>query len=136
LRVFLDANILFSSSDNNSATFKLLKALSDFGQAVTNPHAWEEAYRNLLHKRPENLKGLQKLHKYVTISRAFNELSCKELPPQDIPILLGAVCSECTHLWTSDKKHFGKWYGRKLFNVKIVSSILLADELIRLGWRP
>jgi hypothetical protein len=65
-----------------------------------------------------------------------NILTPDERPEQDIPIIAGASASQCAYLWTSDKKHFGKWYGRKLHGVTVVSSIMLVDTLLEKGWKP
>jgi len=104
--------------------------------AITNHHAREEAYRNLLLKRPDQVSGLNELLKYFTVSNMFKNMVLHELPEQDIPIICGAVGSECTYLWTGDKRHFGKWYGKKLNGVAVVSSAMLADILIGMGWKP
>ena len=58
------------------------------------------------------------------------------LPDKDTPVLAGAAGAECTHLWTSDQRHFGRYYGTDLLGVRVVSSIGLADELLAAGWRP
>jgi predicted nucleic acid-binding protein len=131
VKVFLDANILFSAADPESATRRLLEAVAGLGAVVTSPHAWEEARRNLQQKRPAHLKGLKDLPRYVEITSAFAEAPAVGLPACDIPILSGAIGAECAHLWTSDKQHFGKFYGKSISGVRIVSSIALADELLK-----
>jgi uncharacterized protein len=134
MKVFLDANVLFSAADPESATRRLLEAVAGQGEAVTSPHAWEEARRNLQHKRPAHLEGLEDVGSRVKITGAFAKAPSVGLPDCDIPILSGAIGSECTHLWTSDKRHFGKLYGRSIGGVRVVSSIALADELLKHGW--
>jgi predicted nucleic acid-binding protein len=129
VKVFLDANILFSASDEASATRRLLHLLSRRGRCVTSPHTWEEARRNLERKRPHLLAGLEQLLHTVTISHAFSLPTDVALVEKDKPVLAGAIGSTCTHLWTSDRLHFGAWYGTTLHGVKIVSSVQLADEL-------
>ena len=129
MKVFLDANILFSASDEKSATRKLLDTLSHCGQPVTSPHAWEEARRNLDQKRPHLLPGLEGLRLVVTITHAFSLPPDVEVADKDKPILAGAIGAGCSHLWTSDRLHFGNLYGRTVHNVAIVSSIQLAEEL-------
>jgi len=136
MKVFLDANILFSASDPRSATRQLLDAVVDHGEAVTCVHAWEEARRNLEQKHPSRLPGFALLKKRVKISSAFALLPAVGLPDSDAPILSGSVGSGCTHLWTSDKRHFGMLYGRSICGVQVVSSIQLANELLERGWKP
>jgi predicted nucleic acid-binding protein len=133
VKVFLDANILFSASDEKSATRRLLDLLSRHGAVFTGPHAWEEARRNLERKRPHLLAGLDGLRGTVTITHAFT------LPPElpvaekDKPVLAGAIGASCTHLWTSDRLHFGGLYGKTVHGVAIVSSLQLADALAATG---
>lgn len=135
MKVFLDANILFSAADPKSATRRLLNTITQHGTAVTCPHAWEEARRNLALKRPQHLRGLDLLRARVEISLAFAEPADAGLPDCDVPILAGARASQCTHLWTSDRRHFGRYYGKVIGGVQMVSSVMLADEVVRRGWK-
>ena len=47
MRVFLDANILFSAAADDSPTRALLGIILRHAKAATNEHAWEEARRNV-----------------------------------------------------------------------------------------
>jgi uncharacterized protein len=131
VKVFLDANILFSASDPRSATRELLETVAVGHTVVTSAHAWEEARRNLERKRPHFLPGLESLGGRIEVSKAF------ELPhdqpdgvaEKDVPILAGAVGARCTHLWTSDRRHFGHLYGKSAQGIRVLSSIQLAEEL-------
>ena len=114
----------------------LLRAAAAAAELVTSPHAWEEAQRNLAAKRPQNVPQLSTLREMVLTAHGFQVVDCPKLPQHDQPIPAGAVGSRCTHLWTGDKKHFGAWFGTKLYGVTVVSSIMLADLLIEGGWRP
>jgi hypothetical protein len=136
VRIFLDANILFSAADDSSATRMLFDAARSSADLVTNPHAWGEASRNLVLKRPKFASGLRDLHRHLVMSHAFSPVEAAGLPEFDIPILAGAAGSGCSHLWTSDKRHFGKWYGKQLHGVAVVSSVLLADILMKKGRLP
>lgn len=136
MRIFLDANILFSASANGSATRLLFDAVLKYtNECLTNPHAFEEAKRNIEAKRPQQLSEFKKISKSISVSNAFYTDFTADLPQQDIPILAGAIGSQCTHLWTSDKNHFGALYGKTIHDVQIISSILLADILIDEGWK-
>ena len=135
MKVFLDANVLFSAADPASATRRLLQAVARHAEVITCPHAWEEARRNLVQKRPAHLDGLGQVGRLVTVSLAFCVPPDTALPACDVPILAGAIGAQCTHLWTSDRRHFGQYYGRDVAGVRVVSSLMLADEIIRLGWK-
>lgn len=130
MRVFLDANILFSASEASSATRNLLEMLVVGHELVTSPHAWEEARRNLERKRPHLLAGLDDLRRLVFISTKIAVLDRIDLVEKDQPILAAAVGARCTHLWTSDRLHFGSYYGRTVQGVEILSSTMLADLVL------
>jgi predicted nucleic acid-binding protein len=138
MRVFLDANILFSAADPRSATRRLLEALLKYAEAVTSPHAVEEAYRNLEVKRTQYVEDFKDLVKRLNITHAFADLRDFHinLSKEDIAVLGGAVGSRCTHFWTGDKRHFGKLYGKTVQGVVIINGIRLVDMLIKLGWKP
>ena len=131
MKVFLDANILFSASDAGSATRRLLEELALAHGLVTSAHAWEEARRNLERKRPHLLSGLEGIARLVEITRAFQMPGDLDgtLAEKDVPILAAALGARCTHLWTSDRKHFGSLYGKSMHGVVILSSIQVADQL-------
>jgi predicted nucleic acid-binding protein len=129
MKVFLDANILFSASDRRGATRALLDWLARGGEAVTSPHAWEEARRNLAAKRPHLLPGLLDLETRVATTHAFRPPCDSRMLVKDKPILAGAIGAGCTHLWTSDRTHFGALYGKNVAGVRIVSSVMLAEAI-------
>lgn len=129
MKVFPDANILFSASDTNSATHGLLDRVAGHGEVVTSPHAWEEARRNLEQKRPHLLPGLEEVRRRVMVTHAFTLLPDTAVADKDMPVLAGAVGAGCTHLWTSDRRHFGQLYGKTIHGVTITSSIQLAAAL-------
>ncbi|MFH1022494.1 MAG: PIN domain-containing protein [Planctomycetota bacterium] len=136
MKVFLDANILFSASDPASATRRLLDALTRHGEPVTSPHAWEEARTNLAHKRPRHLPHLADLRERIIFTHAFAPIQDATLPLHDAPILAAACGARCTHLWTGDRRHFGRYYGKTIGGVCVVSGLQLADTLVAAGWRP
>jgi len=131
MRIFLDANILFSGSLPNSRMGAFLDALFEEGECLTNNYAVEEARRNLAAKFPEGLKALERLtERCKLVSRLTTALEV-DLPPKDIPILGGAIAGRATHLLTGDERDFGKFWGRIIQGVKIVSPRMLAKELRR-----
>ena len=129
MKVFLDANILFSASDSESATRRLLDRLVRHAKPVSSPHAWEEARRNLELKRPHLLTGLESLRGSVAITHAFNLPPDLSMADKDKPVFAGAIGAGCTHFWTSDRRHFNSLYGKKIYGVLITSSIQLAEML-------
>jgi uncharacterized protein len=129
VRVFLDANVLFSAATPDSATRTLLNHVVGKAEAVTNEHAWEEARRNIELKRPHLAAELMALRSKIHFSSRLVFVRTARLPAKDHPILGGAIAAKCTHLWTGDKRHFGALYGDTIQGVRIVSGVMLADEL-------
>lgn len=128
MRIFLDANVLFSAADDQSATSELLKEAAARAELVTSAYLLEEARRNLQIKRPNLLGGLDRVMQSVQLSAGYANVS-SDLPEKDIPVICGAVGSRCTHIWTGDKQHFGRFFGKTLHGIKIVSAVGLLDEL-------
>ena len=131
MKVFLDANILFSASNTESATRRLLEALAANHVLVASTHIWEEARRNLERKRPHLLSGLAQLGRHVEITKAFAMPTERPewLAEKDVPVLAGAIGAGCTHLWTSDRRHFGHVYGQCIQGILVLSSIEIAEVL-------
>ncbi|MEI8122332.1 MAG: PIN domain-containing protein [bacterium] len=134
MRVFADANILFSAADPSSATRILLDVLFHHATVVVNEHVWDEARRNLAMKRSGLAGNLEKLKSRFQFSSQMEAVSSCPLPDDDQPVLGGAVAARCSHLWTGDKRHFGHLYGKTINGTLVVSATALADELIRKGW--
>jgi predicted nucleic acid-binding protein len=133
MRVFLDANILFSGAQPHSRMRAFLEVLFKHAECITNAYAVEEAHRNLEMKFPAALGHLDSLvGKCELIPALVADLKVK-LPLKDVPILGGAVAGNATHLLTGDQQDFGIYFGKTVQGVKIVSPKLLADELVRLG---
>jgi predicted nucleic acid-binding protein len=133
MKVFLDANILFSGSVSGSKIAKLIEIIKKHGECTTNSYAVEEARKNIELKKYGSIPGLESLLENVIIS---NELILKipiEIKPKDVPILGGAIAQKCTHLLTGDKKDFGFLFGKRVENVLVVSPRLLAEEMVAKG---
>jgi hypothetical protein len=134
MRVFADANVLFSAADPSSATRILLDALFTHASVVVNEHVWEEARRNIAMKRPGLTDSLEELKGRFLFSSKMAPVTNSHLPDDDQPVLGGAVAARCSHLWTGDKCHFGHLYGKTISGALVVSATVLADELTRKGW--
>src|SRR5580692_361979 len=118
MRVFLDANILFSAAQSHSRLRLFLDVLLDRADCLTNDYAIEEARRNLAAKFPDGVKGLDRLVKQCEIVRHLETNLEAELPLKDVPILAGAIAGKATHLLTGDEKDFGKFWGKTIQGVK------------------
>lgn len=115
IRVFLDANILFSAALGGSA-FKLLWDLAKAGklELLTTSHCRIEAKRNLEAKKPTAIVTFDQLCEWTVIVpsvRSFEDMPAT-LPEKDIPVYASAVAAKAEVLITGDTKHFGELMKR------------------------
>lgn len=130
MRVFLDANILFSASNPKWFTRLLLDVLELHGELVTSEFAAQEARRNVPAFSEDLIDGLEKwLARVRILADAGKASSPMELAEKDRPILDAAIAGNCTHLLTGDTKHFGNWMGKSVSGVKIVNQRMMTEEL-------
>jgi len=118
-RVFLDANVLFSSAYSRENGLLELWSLKT-ATLCTSRYALEEARFNLeLESQKERLNALTQ--KLEIVDTAIEKLPRGiHLPEKDAPILLGALQAKATHLLTGDAKHFGAYYGKSIAGVLIL----------------
>jgi hypothetical protein len=129
MRVFLDASILFSAAQLHSRMQAFLDVLLEQADCLTNEYAVEEARRNLAAKFPDSVPRLERLIKQCEIiSRLTADLEA-DLALKDVPILGGAIAGGATHLLTGDAKDFGKFFGKTVSGVKVVSPRMLVEAL-------
>lgn len=133
MRVFLDANVLFSGALPNSRMHSLLMLLFERAECVTNTYALAEARRNLEIKFPGAIPVLEALLQKCTVSVFLSDQVPVVLKPKDRPILAGAIAASTTHLMTGDVTDFGHLFGKTISGVKVVSPRMLAEELVALG---
>lgn len=130
MRVFLDANILFSAPYSDQSGMRKLWLLPDI-TLVTSVYAIEEAGRNLT-TEPQKI-DLQSFVSRTEVDNCGNPspdlfIEIDNLPEKDRPILWAAIETRCTHLITGDKRHFGELYDTEVCGVRIMR----ARDLIRL----
>lgn len=133
MRIFLDANILFSGALPQSRMRAFLDFLCRECECVTNAYAVEEARRNLTNKFPAALRHLDPLVKKCELIPAVKTDLNVKLALKDMPILGGAVAGQVKYLLTGDEKDFGRFFGETIAGVKVVSPKMLAEELTELG---
>jgi predicted nucleic acid-binding protein len=133
MRIFLDANILFSGALPHSRMRAFLEFLCRECECVTNAYAVEEARRNLAVKFPAAVRQLDPLVKKCELVNAVATGFKVNLPLKDVPIIGGAVAAQAKYLLTGDERDFGQFYGETIEGVKVVSPKMLAEELTELG---
>ncbi len=127
MKIFLDANVLFSASNGKSNIHRFLNFLQKHYTLFTSPYAFSEAERNILLKRPEWEGNFKKLIKKIAIvSDAALRMDVK-LIDKDRPILGAAIAAKCDYLLTGDKKDFGHLYGGRFRGVTVVNYMMLLE---------
>lgn len=128
MKLFLDANVVFSAAHQAEGRAQALVALANAGRCalVTSAHALEEARRNLeLKSRGFEKRLAASLGSVAIVGEAPGDLVAwaggEGLPPKDAPILAAAVHCGAAFLVTGDARDFGHLYGRTLQGVKVVT---------------
>lgn len=135
MRIFLDANILFSAARADGALRSLLTLLELAGHELwADAYVWEEARRNLAAKAPAGLSALDALGERIMIggmsAEAFLTPELAILPEKDRPVLAAAIRHQCQVLVTGDRSHFGALYGKTVQGVSILSPAMLAEMVV------
>lgn len=135
LRIFLDANILFSAAKSNGAVRQLLHDLHAEGHVLAaDTYVATEAHRNIAAKStPDAVAYLQALLSQIEVGavryNANTDSVADWLPEKDRPVLLAAIACHCDVLVTGDRTHFGPGYGQVFGGVTVVSPAQLALTL-------
>ena len=136
MRIFLDANILFSAAKSDGAVRHFLARLRADGHALyADAYVLAEARRNLEAKGAEGLAVLEALQRHVEVAPfQATELSPEAaalLPEKDRPVLAAAIRLGCEALVTGDRTHFGGLYGTIVGGVAIHSPRSLAEAVLK-----
>ena len=133
MRIFLDANILFSAAKRDGAIRRLLNELKRAGHhCVADSYVIGEARKNLEAKYPSAMGSLEEVLVGVDCSTKVSGpiFSEHRLPDKDRPVMAAAVHHRCQALLTGDKMHFGALYGQTIGGVTIHSPQTLAAALL------
>jgi len=115
MRLFLDANVLFTAAHNPRGKATLVIELGGQGywELYSSPYALEEARRNLERKFPRSLDDLGTLQLGVRLVDHRANLSFPEgLAQKEQPIFQAALACQATHLLTGDLKDFGPFMNQ------------------------
>ncbi len=134
MRVFLDANILFSAAKSSGAVRAFLTGLKNGGHTlIADGYVVGEARRNLETKFPAAMEDFEKLMEDVeTTAKTSAPLRADiapNLPEKDRPVLAAAIQHQCHILLTGDKTHFGPLYGQTIEGVELHSPASFASKL-------
>jgi len=110
IRLFLDANVLFTAAHNPSGKAALIIDLCSqkYWEVVSCSFAIDEARRNIIIKCPDCLERLDSLLNTVKKVPSGSGRMCPiPLPQKDRPVLEAAIRCKATYLLTGDIKDFG-----------------------------
>ena len=116
MRLFLDANVLFTAAHNPGGKAALVVDLGVKGHwaLFSSNYAMEEARRNLERKFPLCLGSLNAIQESIHFVDHRPSVTCpKGLAEKDQPIFQAALICRATHLLTGDLKDFGPFMNRQ-----------------------
>lgn len=115
MRLFLDANVLFTAAHNPRGKAALVIELAAAGHwdLFSSRYVLEEARRNLQRKFPESTAALTDFQSSLSLSSHRPELPrLSGLADKDQPVFQAALSCEATHLLTGDLRDFGPFMNR------------------------
>ena len=137
MRLFLDANILFSAAHRATGSVRIFFRLAAAGacELVSSSYAIDEARRNIARKYPERVPDLEALAASVVVCAEPTQdniawAGAQKLPPKDAPILAAAVQAGADVLVTGDQTDFGHLYRRTLRGTEILSPVAAIERII------
>jgi predicted nucleic acid-binding protein len=110
MRLFLDADVLFTAAHNPDGKAALVIELGQAGlwQLASSAYALEESRRNILSKYPDRGARLESLVEGLAIVADRPGIPCLEgLPAKDCPIYRAARACKADVLLTGDIRDFG-----------------------------
>ena len=137
MRVFLDANVVFSAAFSPNGRSLALFRLAAIGRATlhVSSHVLGEAHRNLTVKAEHRMDDLGVLVKQMQlVAEASPKLASwateHGLPASDAPVLAAAVSGQAEYLVTGDRTHFGHLFGQRVGGVTVVSPAEMLSTLL------
>lgn len=137
MRIFLDANILFSAARTKSgAVAELIDwLLAEAHELVASDYVLLEARRNLeLQHEARALAAFDAFARRIVVvaqpAPRSGMSALERLPEKDRPVLAAAISSRSAVLLTGDRRHFGPFFGKRLAGVLVHSPASLAAELL------
>ena len=128
MRLFLDANVIFSAAHREEGRAQDLIALARAGHCglLSSAHALEEARRNLALKSSGLERRLALAIAQTTLiseaPAALVEWAREQgLPLKDAPILAAAIHANADLLVTGDTRDFGHLFGRAMRGTRVVT---------------
>jgi len=129
MRVFLDANVLFSASNAGSNIAELIAWAMEQTTLVTSDLAIEEARKNLTLKRHAWLPAFGEILAGLEVVPSILFQLPVSIARKDAPLLCAAIRSACRLFVTGDRRDFGRLYGQTVQGTEVVTLLRLAEIL-------
>ena len=137
MKLFLDANVLFTAAYSENGISRNLFLLADAGRCslVTSAYAADEARRNLLVKAPAAVAVFDGLLKKVSLVKepaSATVLRMTKLPlvDKDAPIMAAAVEARADVLVTGDRKDFDHLFGTAVEGVVVLMPVEALERVL------
>ncbi len=126
MKLFLDANVLFTAAYSVHGLSRALFRLAKAGKCVlcTSAFAQEEAVRNIQIKAPDKVSELTALLRHVYVlpephPEFINRTVRLPLAVKDAPVLAAALQGKVDIFVTGDRRDFGHLFGQSVEGVRI-----------------
>lgn len=140
MKLFLDANILFTAAYNEKGISRALFGLAKAGRCtmVTSAYAADEAKRNLALKAPAVSAEFENLLRQITVVRepstkTIARMTALPLADKDAPIMAAAVECRAEVLVTGDRRDFGHLCGQAVEGVLVLNPTDTLDRVLANG---
>ena len=138
MKLFLDANVIFSAAHREEGRSQALVALARAGlcELLASAHALEEARRNLELKSAGFERRLGNALEHTRVvpeapAAVVEWARAQGLPLKDAPILAAAVQAHADLLVTGDSRDFRHLFGRVLRGTRVVSPATALDLVLK-----
>lgn len=129
MRVFLDANVLFSASQPGSTFARLIAAAGRHARVLTSDVACAEAQRNLALERPSWLETFEALLAELEVVPTAVFTLPVTLDVKDVPLLCAAIQARSDYFVTGDRRDFGHLFGTRVHGTQVITPLRLAEVL-------
>lgn len=130
MRVFLDANVLFSASNSGSAISRMFYVAAERTTLVASDLAVLEAQRNLERKRSSWLSEFHALLDEIELAATTLIDLPVELAEKDRPILSAAIGARCDYFVTGDRRDFEHLFDCEVLGVTVITPLRLGELIL------
>ena len=132
MKIFLDANVLFSASNVGSGIHRLVLYLAKHYEVISSDYAEAEAQRNVQAKREQWLPGYTMIIGQVRVVASVDRALAVEIADKDRPIIATAIREQCEYLVTGDRRDFGHLFDQEISGVCIVTPQRMAEIVAKI----